>query len=94
MVVYKYSLSRTLAGQLRAAHEIPHAATFLSLHVQNDVPCVWFLVDPDEERVQLHTFQVVGTGHNFDRLNAGVFRGTVLLEGGALVLHVFDSVSP
>lgn len=64
-------------------------AKFLSVQVQNDTPCLWLLVEtdmPDEQiRLRIH-----GTGHEvYESENLDCFLGTIQLNDGQLVLHVF-----
>jgi hypothetical protein len=75
---------------------IPPGSRLLSVAVQRDRPCVWYAFDAptsptiDEER----HIVMCGTGHpDAPPHETSVFVGTVLLDNGALVLHVFEDVS-
>lgn len=68
--------------------DIPKGAELLSVHAQNDAVCLWALVDPTAVPVR-RLFVTYGTGHPIADEN-GKYIGTVHLEGGALVLHVFE----
>jgi hypothetical protein len=58
----------------------------LCVAVQHDIVVMWVRVDTDRF-VKPRRFRVAGTGHaDAD----GKYVGTVLLDGGALVFHVFD----
>lgn len=49
--------------------------------------CLWFLVDTSLPKQACH-FQVRGTGH--DCSNVGKHMGTVVVDGGEFVWHVFE----
>lgn len=68
---------------------MPKGATILSLQVQNDIPCIWALVDEGTEW-ENRVFRIFGTGHFF-AASPGTFLGTVQLMEGALVFHVFEA---
>lgn len=85
--VYKYTL------EPHGGVELPTGAKILSVHAQHDSICLWALVDPNNLPV-LRRFKVFGTGHPIaneqaDRLS---FVGTALLDGGYLVMHVFEEM--
>jgi hypothetical protein len=69
---------------------MPKGAKILSLQVQNDIPCLWALVDEDMEWRENRVFRIFGTGHVF-AASPGTFLGTVQLMEGALVFHVFEA---
>jgi hypothetical protein len=60
----------------------------LCVQVQHGVPRIWARVSPDAP-MQTRHFRVAGTGHNLGS-NVGRYIGTVQLEWGSLVLHVFE----
>lgn len=88
MVIHKYPLR--LGGETNNI-SMPKGAQLLHVAAQ-ETPvyeaqvCVWALVDP-KERVVTRQFLIVGTGHP---VPAGKYVGTALMDGGALVWHVFD----
>lgn len=71
---------------------LPTGAMPLSIAVQRGKICLWMLVDQEEKRkVQRKAF-VIGTGHVLAHeigIMDCVFVGTVLLDQGSLVFHVF-----
>jgi len=70
---------------------MPKGAQILSAQVQRGAPVVWALVNPEEKRMSKHWFLVAGTGLPFPGdPEAARFVGTIQLEGGSLVFHVFD----
>lgn len=87
MVVYKYTLPPFSAAAIR----MQRGARVLHIAGQRDRVCLWALVDPHAE-MEERRFVVVGTGHEMPPGEPESFRhlGTVLLDGGALVFHVFE----
>lgn len=67
--------------------EMPRRAQVLTVQVQHGQPQIWALVEDDGSAVA-RTFRWVGTGHTLER--DGNYVGTVQLEGGALVFHLFE----
>jgi hypothetical protein len=70
---------------------MPMLAELLAVQVQNDKPCVWALVDPEQKQTR-RGFRVYGTEQSLPNTTAlaGKYVGTYQLEGGSLVFHVFD----
>ncbi len=71
---------------------MPVGAVILSCGVQREQICLWARVDtgaPSEERV----FHIYGTGNMADASVECAFIGTVSLQTGTLVLHVFEEPS-
>ncbi len=85
-VIWKYLLATGLNPV-----NMPSGAHVLSAHGQRDEVCIWALVDP-ERPVEGRRFWVLGTGDITDpAVSLGAFIGTVLLDGGDYVLHVFEA---
>ena len=82
-VVWKYQLA---LGSTVVT--MPHDSDVLTVAEQHGAVCLWALVDRDAPMVQ-RTFRVVATGEPFDAADL-VFTGTVLMQGGAFVVHVFE----
>lgn len=84
MRVYKYPLSPFVDQTI----SMPHGARVVHLAVQDGQVCLWAIVDPSAPPEPRH-FSVLGTG---DRTLAedSTYVGTVLLDGGFDVLHVFE----
>jgi hypothetical protein len=61
----------------------------LHVGVQFGRVCVWVLVDPEKPPVE-RAFSMRGTGHQCP-YTTEQYLGTVVLEDGGLVLHVFVS---
>ncbi|MGD9850139.1 MAG: hypothetical protein AB7T38_02610 [Nitrospirales bacterium] len=84
--IWKYMVPATDVFSL----DLPEGAVFLSLHVQQGHPRMWFLVDPEKPR-DGRIFSVVGTGHDFPYAGDDFrFLGTFLVGDGVLVFHVFE----
>lgn len=70
---------------------MPKEAELLSVQTQNETPCLWALVNPNnatEERC----FEVFGTGHTM-HCDIGIDRkyiGTFQMQNGGLVFHLFE----
>ena len=69
--------------------EMPDGAQLLSVQLQNDVPYIWAKVNTSKPPCK-RIFRIYGTGHVHDKIN-GAFLGTIQLNGGTLVFHVFDN---
>jgi len=68
---------------------MPEGAEVLHVDAQHDAPCIWAMVD-DRRAMAPYLFYVVGTGHPADHVCTGQHIGSVMMDGGALVFHVFQ----
>lgn len=71
--------------------EMPIGAEILTVQVQNETPCIWALVNPEETKMKRY-FEIYGTGMGI-YCDMGIDRkyiGTFQLNSGALVFHVFE----
>jgi len=86
--IYKYPLAITDEQIIT----MPFEARILTVQVQDGVPCLWALVEPDwkPEPRRILTF---GTGHPIPDGTAGRHVGTYQVQGGSLVFHVFEGDS-
>jgi hypothetical protein len=82
--IWKFSLQITDHQYV----EMPSGARILCVQTQRDFPCLWVLVDPDAPRGR-RGIGISGTGHPCLHDSDG-YIGTVQLDAGALVFHVFD----
>jgi len=89
MPIFKYVIPTTDEFQIRMSK----GATVLTVDVQNGLPCIWALVDKNAEQ-EYRSFRLLGTGFPSDDVSGDQYVGTVLLHGGALVLHLFDVRKP
>lgn len=83
MNIYKYPLIIT---------DVQRITTFvgakpLSLMVQNEIPCLWMMVDPTAN-TKLVSVDMYGTGYELPE-NPGRHIGSFMVHNGALVFHVF-----
>lgn len=87
--IYKYPVS--IDDVIRI--QMPLQAEFLTLQVQNDIPCLWVLVDPENE-LEERIFEMYGTGYSIE-CNSSIERkylGTFQLREGILVYHLFERI--
>jgi hypothetical protein len=70
--------------------DMPHGAALMCVQVQNGVPCLWALVDPDQP-LKARRFRVYGTGHPLDPDGVEFYVGTFQISEGSLVFHVFEA---
>lgn len=87
MVIWKYTLQVVNEQTLI----IPATGKILSIQVQDNVPCLWVLID--ERKVDVgnqRTFHIYGTGNSLpSSINQDVFIATFQL--GYFVGHVFEA---
>lgn len=80
--IWKYPLTDVVTTL-----DIPEGARLLSVANQNDGIVLWALVDPRLPKAAC-IIRVYGTGHDVID-DPGDFIGTVMLQGGKYVFHVF-----
>lgn len=83
IVVYKYELPLRDSADI----EMHDGAQILKVDTQSDALVLWAKVDTDRP-LSTRRFYIRGTGHGFIG-SEGKHLGTAILQGGALVLHVF-----
>ena len=83
--VFKYAVP--VAGYYTIA-KMPHNAEILTVQMQRGEPFVWAMVDDEDAPKYQRIFRWLGTGHPAD--DAGKYVGTIQLDGGALIFHLFD----
>jgi hypothetical protein len=76
----------------RCPIRLPVGAFVLHVHEQHGRPCLWAQVDPSHAR-ESRTFLVIGTGHEMPP-DAENYIGSVHLEGGTFVFHVWEAARP
>jgi hypothetical protein len=84
--IYKYKVDPWEQGVL-----MPKGARILTVHEQQGDIYLWVGVDTDGP-LEIRTIVVYGTGTtvaNPEKLN---YIGTAFLDGGTLVLHVFEAI--
>ncbi len=90
-VTWKYELT-----QEKTPLRLPFDATVLSVQVQHHRVVMWVEVateDADSDKRFTRAFQIRPTGIPYDAEPGEAFIGTVQLDDGRLVYHVFE-VSP
>ncbi len=85
MTIWKFPL-RTLGQQ---TVKMPMGAEILTCQMQGSQPCLWALVDP-EEQIENRTIFVFGTGHKVDDKYRISYVATIQIDGGSLIFHVFQ----
>lgn len=70
--------------------EMPLNAEILCVQMQGTSPCLWALVNPEDE-LAFRKIEIFGTGHSMLEANRK-YIGTVQSHSGALVWHVFERV--
>lgn len=81
--IWKYPLS----GQNPEVISMPSGAVILTVQVQDGTPCLWALVETENEKED-RTLHVVGTGQPFPDAQAAHYVGT--FQVGIFVWHVFE----
>jgi hypothetical protein len=71
--------------------EMPAGAKLLSVQAQNNQTCLWAEVDTTMP-MRSRSFIQVGTGRPLPGQLTLDYIGTVQLDGGELVLHVYEDV--
>lgn len=66
---------------------IPQGAQILCVQIQHGQPTIWMRVEETAPLVD-RALRWRGTGHNAD--DVGAYVGTIQLDGGSLVFHLFD----
>jgi hypothetical protein len=72
---------------------MPKGAQILAVQAQQQLPCLWALVDPEKKHeTETRIIETFGTGHEIDDAPPVMrnYVGTYQLHGGALVWHIFE----
>lgn len=88
-IILKYQLEEVYFQHI----EMPKGAEILSVQVQRDIPCIWALVNPENDN-EKRGFEIFGTG-SLIQYDMGVERkyiGTIQRFGGNIIWHVFERV--
>ena len=90
MKIYKYTIEKFVDKQLI---KVPVGAKFLSLQTQNNIPCLWFLVNENETVDTTIPIFTIGTGQPIHwSITTMTFLGTYQLFDGELIYHVFGDM--
>lgn len=67
---------------------MPKGAKILSLQMNNKMPCIWAIVNPNAEK-EVRKFNIYGTGHNITEDDLK-YIGTFQMHNDMLVFHLFE----
>lgn len=85
--IWKFTLEPKSFQQI----EMPAGAQILSVQVQREDICVWAVVNPAAQK-ESRILEIVGTGHRMSKATRK-FLGTIQMDNGNLVFHVFERVN-
>lgn len=85
MTVWKTALKPMNVQQVA----IPRGAQILSAHMQDNMPTIWYLCDTDAP-LEDREIAIVATGSAAPYPAEAHFIGTVLINGGSIVAHIFE----
>lgn len=87
--VWKYELP---PGK-RVTLQVPLGSRALSVHVQNEQPCIWYLVEDPQAPKSSFNLRIVSTGEQFnpESPELGVFLGTFMVRKNQ-AYHVFEDI--
>lgn len=84
MKIYKYNIPVVDFFEL----ELPIGAKILCVQTQNEMPCIWAMVDPSAAK-HPRRFSVIGTGHEIE-FTTTLYIGTFQMMNGSFVGHLFE----
>lgn len=73
--------------------DVPIGSEFLFAREQFEQICVWYRCDPNAAKRPVK-IAICGTGHTAPERENGKYLGTACLQGGALMFHVFQEMTP
>lgn len=92
--IYKYPITQKNVEQ--ESITLPYGASILSATCQNNIPVLYCLIDPEEDRTEDRTIIVKGTGWNIDKETIDLityynfnFLGTIQQYDGELIWHIW-----
>ncbi len=85
--IWKFELKITEEQEI----SMPMYAEILCVQCQNEVGCLWAMVNPQNEK-ENRIIIIRGTGHMFEKDPLKKYIGTFHISKGALVWHVFEKV--
>ena len=85
LTVWKFELE----GNTNIEVEIPEGAEILTFATQRHKPCLWCLVNT-KNRKETRRFLLAATGRSLDNEKVIDYIGTIQLEGGNLIYHLFE----
>lgn len=86
--IYKYPIQVTDKQTIK----LPAEYQILCVQVQETIPCIWALIDPDNPEQEVF-IETIGTGHPilYEGRTRRSYIGTYQIQGGSLVFHVFET---
>jgi len=84
-IIYKYQLDATDVQKVK----MPRASKILTAQPQFGNPCLWAVVDPRNSEVN-RIIKIAGTGYDLSNKIMGDYIGTVQIDDGLLIFHIFD----
>lgn len=84
--IWKYTLSL----ETQQTRDIPPDAAFLSAQLQAGGIQLWYRIPDDSRATEPRQFKLHGTSNEAIVDATDIYRGTVQLRGGTLVMHVFE----
>lgn len=69
---------------------MPKGASILTVQVQQGIPCIWAIVDPEQILMETRNFRIFGTGHPILVSAKNSYIGTFQLQNGGFVGHLFE----
>jgi hypothetical protein len=70
--------------------KVPMGAQILSVQVQDGIPCMWAMVEPDSSIFDTIYIEIFGTGHPIDCGNGNNRKFISTIQLRSLVFHVFE----
>jgi hypothetical protein len=88
--IWKFELETTD----RQTVAMPENAEILTVQTQNETPCIWAIVEPENKKVR-RVFEIFGTGNqvNCNEDTERNYIGTYQLRQGSLVFHLFEDTA-
>jgi hypothetical protein len=71
--------------------EMPYDSKILNAFCQNDIPCMWALVNP-QRKLQKRKFTIIGTGHPIEETYNLEHISTFSQSDGKFIWHLFEIV--
>lgn len=89
--IYKYELT----AHQKQSVALPKDAVILHVDNQREMICIWCELDPEDKDLRARMFEVFGTGHEIheDMGIERIYIGTVKLQGGDYIFHVYERIS-
>ena len=89
--IYKYQLETTTQQVIN----LPVNAEILTVQNQNELPCLWALVDSEQKETEERYIEIFGTGHDvgYDMGIERKYIATYQLMNGNFIGHVFERIN-